>query len=228
MDPGHKLPFRRWFPAWVLACGAGELLGIGLAALLMVMHFRIWGEPTTPAAYAGVLFMAVLAGLAEGCITGFLQWRVLRRLYAQLRPGPWIGMTAAGAATAWLIGMIPGIAIPASGAAPEIPEAPGAAMIVMMGIIMGLSLGALLGAFQWRALRKHSAEAGRWIPANAAAWALGMPLIMLAATAPDENTPIRIILLLALAGGVAAGAVLGIVTGIFLHYMPAQVVAKSH
>lgn len=46
-----------------------------------------------------------------------------------------------------------------------------------LATVMGLVLGLILGVPQWLVLRRAVAHAGWWVPANALAWACGMPLV---------------------------------------------------
>jgi hypothetical protein len=77
-------------------------------------------------------------------------------------------------------------------------------------------MGALLGAAQAWALRGAAARPGRWVGANAVAWAPAMAVVFLGATAPDAGWPLQAVLGIALLTGAAAGATLGLVTGRFL------------
>jgi len=43
---------------------------------------------------------------------------------------------------------------------------------------MGAVLGMILGAPQWRVLRRYASGASLWVWANAAAWAVGMPVVL--------------------------------------------------
>ena len=53
------------------------------------------------------LVLLVLAGVGEGAVLGWAQSRMLRRELPRLGTGDWVGATAAGAAAAWTIGMLP-------------------------------------------------------------------------------------------------------------------------
>jgi hypothetical protein len=44
---------------------------------------------------------------------------------------------------------------------------------------LGLVAGPILGSSQALVLRRHTGRAGRWLWANAMAWAVGMPVIFL-------------------------------------------------
>lgn len=62
-------------------------------------------------------------------------------------------------------------------------------------------------------LRRHVSRAGWWIPANAAGWALGMPLVFVAISLAPFGGPLWAILLVVSLGLAAAGAVVGAVHG---------------
>jgi hypothetical protein len=74
----------------------------------------------------------------------------------------------------------------------------------------------ILSFFQWRTLRQAVPNAGVWIPANALAWALGMPLIFAATATIQADTPPGQIALALGTGILLAGAVAGAVHGAFL------------
>ena len=94
---------------WTVACGAGEFCGIGVAAGIAVLHFTFLGEPVTIGQKIAVIFIMIAAGVIEGLVTGYFQWFILKKRYLNMRARNWLGFTALGAATAWLLGMIPSV-----------------------------------------------------------------------------------------------------------------------
>lgn len=46
-----------------------------------------------------------------------------------------------------------------------------------LALLLGAVTGPVLGLGQWLVLRRHVARPGRWIVANAIAWALGMVVV---------------------------------------------------
>ena len=156
-------------------------------------------------------------GALEGVVVGFVQWAVLRRAIAGVGRRSWVIATVLGAVVAWFFASIPmtlaGLsAEPGSQAVEEPPQA----MVLLLAGGMGLVAGLILSAAQWRVLRKHVPRAWLWLPANALAWAAGMPLIFAGVDAAQKAG--------SAAGGVAlmaaaigtAGAVVGSVHGIAL------------
>ena len=69
------------------------------------------------------------------------------------------------------------IATFSSDAASAVAEEPPQAVVLLLAAGMGLVAGLILSAAQWRVLRRHVTRAWQWLPANAIAWAAGMPLI---------------------------------------------------
>ena len=79
---------------------------------------------------------------------------------------------------------------------------------------MGLVLGAILALPQWRVLRRAVPRAGVWLPANAVAWALGMPVIFAAVdrayAAGSAAGTVGILAAALLLAGTVVGAVHGV------------------
>jgi NhaP-type Na+/H+ or K+/H+ antiporter len=90
------------------------------------------------------------------------------------------------------------------------------AVTLLLAAAMGALAGPILGAGQWWALRRHVEHAWWWIPAQSAAWAMGMPLIFVMADriAPGAFTITDA--LLAAAMLFLTGAVVGAVHGLVL------------
>ncbi len=176
MDAHDSGFYRRW----ILANGQAEAAGLGttfVAGRLVAPHLE---QVTGVAAILGGALGAVLLGtLLEGVLVGLLQERVLGQRLPGLRRGAWILATAAGAGLAWLLGMVPStiMALGATASPGPAAEEPGA--LVQYGLAMGLGFvaGPILGLAQWTVLRGLVSGAGRWLWANALAWAVGMPLI---------------------------------------------------
>jgi hypothetical protein len=203
---------------WVIANAVSETVGLG-TTLLIGAFLLVNAEPpigALPAAALGVLAGTVI----EGSIVGTAQWLVLRRPLEKMRWRTWVLATALGACVAWTLGMIPSTLLftgaDSGAAAPGEMSDP---MIYTLAAAMGIALGAILGAAQWLALRRHLPKAGWWIPANALAWMLGMVVVFLGTSfipAEGITVPVALILLLFV---VAAGAVVGAVHGLVLIWL---------
>lgn len=202
---------------WVAANTAAEVVGLGGSAAVAVGL----ASTTDRMGGAGVLLMAAamiaIGTCLEGVLVGLLQGAVLRRALPALPPRAWVGATALGAGIAWTLGMVPssvmqwvmdGGGTEAAATAPVISDA----MQLVLAAGMGVVLGPFLAVPQWRVLRRYVARAGGWVPANSAAWAVGMVLVFQAAGSTpwplSAATLARPVLLLALAGA-AVGAIHG-------------------
>jgi hypothetical protein len=172
--------YPRWVAAnaWAEAAGLGTTLLLGRAVAPVLEQDAGWGAVLLGAAAA-----VILGILLEGVVVGWAQARVLRLFLPGLPAGKWIKGTMLGAGVAWVVGMVPSTvaalvtAAPSTVAAPA-PEPP-APVQYGLALLLGAVTGPVLGVGQWLVLRRHVVRAGRWIVANAVAWALGMVVIFL-------------------------------------------------
>jgi hypothetical protein len=174
-DPGF---YRRWIGANCI----GEALGLGTTFILGVLIAPALGPDTSAVAVlAGAVAAVVLGTLLEGVIVGFFQARALHRRLPGVSQRAWIMATAIGAGLAWLLGMIPSTIMSLTdrgeSAAAGVVAEPSTVMQLGLAAVLGFVLGPVLAAPQLRVLRPQVAHSGRWIWANALAWAVGMPLI---------------------------------------------------
>jgi hypothetical protein len=210
--PAHFWRDKFW-QRWVVANALGELVGLGTVAAAGFLLFRHSGEPDSGLqafAFAGTF---VLLGAFEGLVIGLAQRHVLRTLLPSVHG--WVLATVGGALVAWALGMVPStMASLASQGGEAGSFEPSLALILLLASALGAVAGPLLAAIQWLSLRKALAgKAWLWLPANAAAWALGMPIIFLGAQANEfTSSPIATAAAVALAI-LVAGAVVGAVHG---------------
>jgi hypothetical protein len=213
---------RRFWLRWVEANALGEMVGLGVAGMVGISAFA--GQPVTVGqALLGVL-PAVPAGAFEGLVVGAAQWSVLRRALPDLRARAWIGATMLGAFVAWCLGMLPGtlMSLAPRSAAPAAPSPFEGPPVYPLAMGMGAVLGVVLGLPQWAVLRRRAPRGRRWIAANSAAWALGMPIIFLVADGLPSGLPAAAIAAIVLATLALAGAVVGAVNGAVLVKMVPQ------
>jgi hypothetical protein len=198
---------------WVAANAVAELVGLGTVAVVGFLTFQHVAEPTNIMQALVFASVFITLGAFEGLVVGLAQRAVLRTRLLALRS--WVRATVVGAMVAWAIGMVPSTVInllQSPNAAPS--EAPPLALLLLLAAALGAIAGPLLAAFQWLSLRKAlSSRSGYWLPANAAAWLLGMPVIFLGAQANEfTSSPALIAGAIALAL-LAAGAIVGAVHG---------------
>jgi hypothetical protein len=176
--PGGRGAFYRH---WVLANGWSEAAGLGTTFVLgSVLAPAIADLRGVVPVVLGALAAVALGALLEGVLVGVAQERVLRRGLSALAGGAWIRATALGAAIAWSLGMVPSTFLTlADSAASSPPAEPGAFTQYVLAAALGAVTGPVLGMAQWTVLRRHVRAAGRWLWANALAWAVGMPFVFL-------------------------------------------------
>jgi hypothetical protein len=188
---------------WVLACALAETIGMAASAGAA----RAAGS--RPAATGFVIVL--LGGLVEGTALGILQARVLFPRLGRVRARGWALVTLLFAGIGWAAGSAPSTLSGDSGAAP-----PPMGLILTGAVAMGLVLGALLGAAQAAVLVHRVHHPWRWIAANSAGWAVAMPLVFVGATTAGAGWPWPVLVLWGAMTGCAAGACLGLVTGLWL------------
>lgn len=197
----------------MLACTAGELIGIGIATSAALVVTAVVGEPQTPAARFGMLALFAGVGAIEGGALAGFQWRVLRTRLPRLGAAEWIGVTIALAVAGWLVGMTPPLFFAGSDTTAPASEPP-LAKVLLYAALAGAAAGLCFGAAQWFVLRRHAERAGRWIGIHVPAWALAMAAIFLGASLPTAEWPGWVIGLVGAAGGLLGGVLLGAVTGL--------------
>jgi hypothetical protein len=204
---------RRLWRRWVLANAWAELVGLGASGAVAAL--TVSRSPDSLAGVvAGAALVVAVAGVTEGGVVGWAQHRVLRTARPQLRLRRWVGATILGAVVAWGLGMLPSTLLDMSDAAGgTTPAEPGLGIQLGLAAVLGLVAGSILGAPQARVLRDHAPRAWRWIPANAVAWAAGMPLVFLVAGGVPEGWTLPAILGVVAATLLLVGAVVGAIHG---------------
>jgi hypothetical protein len=198
-------PVREGFvpSRWVAACAAAEAVGMTAA----VLAARLGGDVPTGAALA----LVVAGGLVEGTALGTAQALLLGPVLPGLRRGRYVAATVLVAGLGWAGASAPAVLSGDDGGA-----APPLGPVLLGAAGLGLVMGVVLGAAQTWALRGAARLPWRWTTANTVAWPGAMAVIFLGATLPDAAWRLDAVLLLAVATGAAAGALLGAVTGRFV------------
>jgi hypothetical protein len=218
--PDRRAFDRRLYRRWIWANGWSELVGLGATALLGWWVIRSTGEPSSVLAVLGTALLAVAGGtLLEGVLVGYAQARALRPSLPALSGGSWIIATAVGAGVAWALGMIPSTVMTLAGASSAGGQPPPAWLAgpaqYLLAALMGLVLGVVLGFPQALVLRRYTRRWRRWIPANALAWALGMPIVFAGAGLAPVNAGLAPVIatvgLTCLVAGLVVGATHGVV-----------------
>jgi hypothetical protein len=199
---------------WVAANALAEMLGLGATFAIGVFLFTRLGEPQGLAAL-GMLVLMTASGLVEGTVVGLLQWSVLRRPFPRVTRRAWLVATWIGVLVAWFLGSLPATLIDMGADQAQAPaQEPETWVMLSMAAAMGLVLGVILALPQWRVLRQGIERAWVWLPANSAAWAVGMPIVFgavdLAYRAGTAGGAIGVIAFALALTGAAVGAVHGL------------------
>ena len=216
MSEAHAHVWRNTFwQRWVVANALGELIGLGTVAAVGFLIFQRADEPSGVVQAVAFAAAFILLGAFEGLVIGVAQRQVLRTVLPSVRG--WVLSTVVGAMVAWAVGMVPSTVAnflhPGDTAAPASFEPP-LAVTLLLAAGLGAVAGPLLAVFQWLSLRRFLvAGAWLWLPANAAAWALGMPVIFLGAQANELTSSTAAIVSLVALAIFVAGALVGAVHG---------------
>jgi len=208
---------------WVLANALAETLGLGGTFAAGFALFAGLPEPQTTLAAIGQALLMTSSGLFEGLIVGLAQWHVLRTAFGRLARRTWVVATILGAVIAWACGSLP-MTVASLGAGGEQAAAsePQGWVMALLAAGMGAVAGLVLAYAQWRALRPHARGAGLWLPANALAWALGMPLIFVAVDLAQKAGSLAGFVGVMAAAIALAGALVGAVHGVALVRLASQ------
>jgi hypothetical protein len=185
-------PFlRRWLVCVTLAEAAGFAIPAIVGGILGLL-----------AAPAGVVYPAmVLAGACEGVLLGFGQ---SIGFGSAVPRSAWMLATAAGAAAAWSMGMLPsslgGIDF-------------GSPWVIVLAAVLGCVLLLSIPTLQWLVLRRNGLRTAFWIPVNAGAWAAGILWTLAPSPFIDETTPVPALFGVYLLAGLLMAATVAALTG---------------
>ncbi len=183
----------RWFYTSTIA----EAGGFAVPALTGLAAWRL-GVPSL------VLFaLIVVAGAGEGAVLGFGQGSVLQGQLPGIRRS-WVTATAAAAALAWAIGMLPSTVFDAG--------APAWFVVVLMAPLAPALLCSI-GVAQWLVLRTHVPGAHRWIWATAVAWVAALPPSFIAPLLVPDGSALGVWVAAYLSGGLLMATIMSAVTG---------------
>ncbi|NPV07083.1 MAG: hypothetical protein HPY83_03845 [Anaerolineae bacterium] len=211
---GDKLALWR---RWVAANALGELVGLGATGAIAALVFANLGEQNDTFAILTAFVLAVASGSVEATVLGLAQWWAMRPWFPTLGRRSWWLATLAGALIAYLLGYLPSTLGSLGEESAESPLAEAPQWVVLaLAAGLGIVTGATLSLAQWLALRRHVRGAVLWVPANALAWMIGMPLIFWGMDLAQRAQALWQVALLLAAVLLAAGAVVGAIHGAFL------------
>lgn len=205
------------FTRWVLLCATAEFLGIAAAAVWYGGIHATIGEPEPiPFRFLAWLLMS-LAAVPEGLILGGIQSVGVKLFILEVSARRWIVATVLVGFAGWGIGtFIPmfviteAAAVSVSGSSSEIEGA------VLFAAAFGVAIGTVFGAAQSWALPRGRSRRLSWTIANAVGWAFALPMIYAAAHIASEYPGWGTRIAIWASGGLGAGLLIGIATGIAL------------
>ena len=200
--PAPSAAARELWRRWTLGTAAGELVGFAAPALVMAAGTMGGWNDTAQ------LLSILLSGAVEGAALGLAQFIALRPAFPALSGRAWVLGTALGAVVAYLLAMI-AVALFGAGTIPVV-------LLVLAGVALGAGFLVSIGLSQWLVLRKHLRHAGWWIPANAAAWTIGVAVPFGTFALVPDGAPFWAWATAGIAGGVLMGLVVGALTGMAL------------
>lgn len=204
---------------WIGLCALAELLGIGAASIWYGSINWLYGEPGPFLPRVLVWLLMSLAAVPEGIILGGLQARGIRWFLPEVSTKRLILATVAIGLLGWGVGtFIPMFLMVGDTAQPSA----GTDLWATAGFAatFGLGVGLVFGLAQSWALPTAIGGKALWSLANMVGWAFGLPLIYVGAEIGADFTSWIPRIAVWAAGGLAAGAVIGLSTGLALAMMP--------
>lgn len=208
---------------WVLANAVGEMIGLGLTFAVGIGLVQLIGEPQGFGVAIGLGLLMAASGAIEGVVVGTMQCWAMQSALPHIDRKSWVAATLIGALVAWTFGSIPTTMMsvnndPALSSTAE----PETTWILLMAGLMGALLGIVLALAQWIVLRRHVRHAWWWLPANSAAWLVGMPVIFAAVELAQGASDPSMALLIFVGALALTGAIVGAIHGIALIKLTSQ------
>lgn len=225
---GAGMDWNLWM-RWIFANTVGELIGLGLVAIAAAVFVFYIAESLGPSSPYAEAFLMIAAGAFEGVVVGYFQANVLHDKLHSLMRRSWVMATTVGAIIAWTLGAVPSLVM--SLRSPEAGSQaaePNEFTVFLLATMMGGVLGVVLAIPQWFVLRKYVQHALWWVPANALAWAVGMPQLFAGPSVIGEGFAAWQIAFVIFASIVSAGASVGAIHGLFLIWLLQKSEARNN
>ena len=192
-------------------------MGIGIAAAIGRLLFVSFPESDASQTFITVVLL-VAAGITEGMVIGYIQWKSLSRLTSGFAPMLWMFVTTFATLAGWLFILPPGIMFIAFLAKVSLISTHNS---VLYTSLVGLTFGGLIGIAQFFIIRKYFRNAAVWIVSNSIGWMISFLIIYLSLLMFTTSYMQNIILVVVAC--IASGLLQGIVTGTSFHFlMPAR------
>lgn len=212
-SPDHHTAWAIW-TRWTAITSVGEFVGFAIPAVVGAVAATRFGNTNTLDANVIMAVVMTLSGACEGALLGLAQWYALRHYLPGLRLRDWAGATAAGAAVAWAIGMLPST----YGDPSTLPRI----VLILGALTLGPTLLCSIGFAQYWILKRYLHHAGWWMPASAVAWLLGLAVVFVGMALIPDNATVSLIILLSSLAGFGMGAVAAGISGVALVWLLRQ------
>lgn len=207
-----KKPFWR---TWILNYSFGELIGIGIAASIGRFLFFTFPESSSFSQSTLTVVLLFIAGIAEGLVLGYIQWKALSKIVPDLTQLQWIFVTAFSVLAGWLFILPPGIMFIAFLSEISLISTNSSYLYTM---VVGAAFGGLIGFPQFLVIRKYFKNAAIWIVSNTVGWMLSFLIVYTALLLFNYTTTTAQNFLLITLACVFSGLTQGFVTGTSLHF----------
>jgi hypothetical protein len=178
----------------------GEAIGFAIPALMAAAGVAL-GAPEWM-----LIALSILGGAGEGAVLGYAQATATETALPGLRVRGWVIATACGAFIAWVFGWTTPVV------AEKFPElSPG--VMALVAVIAGLGVLVSLSGAQWLVLRRLVSRAWWWIPGNAAAWAVAVPVVFIAMGLVPNDAPAGAFAVAGLLSGLVMALIAAVGTG---------------
>jgi hypothetical protein len=201
-----------WF-RWILNYSFGELLGIGAAAIIARFLFMEYSQLNRSQSPTFTALILVIAGLSEGLIIGYVQWKSLSRFVIGFKPVLWITITALTSVMGWVLILPPAVVIVFLIAKLSLLNS---YTSILYSLLAGAAFGGMIGMSQFFIIRKYFNNAIIWILANAIGWGFSFIILYLALSFFSGAFVNTLLIILAC---VLSGLTQGCVTGTTLHFL---------
>lgn len=202
------------YPAWLRSCILGSTLALAISGVISVL------VNTYLAQYRSGVYSLIAAGavgiaaILEGALIGYMQWRVLRRVFPTMTSTLWVGATMIAAISGYALSWLPTSYALAAALATRIGDMTvSPSVMARISIVTGALVGLVWGVTQFAVLRFHVHQAGSWIVASMISWTLSFACVYLSAFLPDRTTNPFLRIGLAALSGLVLGSFLGIMHG---------------
>lgn len=207
---------RLWV-RWVAANAISETVGLGATFAVIAVAFSSLEGSGSVGTVLLLFLLSVASGALEATLVGLAQWWAMRPWFPAITRRAWWLATLAGALVAYVLGYLPSTLMSLGEEASQAQAVePPQAMVLLLAAGLGAVAGAVLSFAQWLVLRKRVARAGWWVPANALAWLVGMPIVFWGIDVSQRGQPLWQTVLILVACLLLMGAVVGSIHGAFL------------